>query len=163
MIHRILIVGFGNPFMGDDGVGTAVLRRLAALAPPSSVRLADGHTDGLTVGELWHGEEEVWLIDGQASDGVPGTVTETSHDGLSRRRQRHESAHGLSLPECIAWLRVADARFEKVRFRLFAVEVQVIGPTEKLSAPVEAAVEPLARRIAELWSGPDRMDSTARV
>ena len=41
MQQRVLIAGIGNIFLGDDGFGVEVIKRLAAEALPDWVRIAD--------------------------------------------------------------------------------------------------------------------------
>ncbi|HEU5041742.1 MAG TPA: hydrogenase maturation protease, partial [Gemmatimonadales bacterium] len=47
-LARTLVLGLGNPLMGDDGLGLAALERLATrwVVPPE-VQLLDGGTGGL--------------------------------------------------------------------------------------------------------------------
>ncbi len=42
MSGRVLVAGVGNIFLGDDGFGSAVARRLAGASLPEGVRVADG-------------------------------------------------------------------------------------------------------------------------
>jgi len=41
MTRRMLIAGIGNIFLGDDGFGPEVAKRLAAVSLPGWVRVAD--------------------------------------------------------------------------------------------------------------------------
>jgi hydrogenase maturation protease len=47
MSRRILVAGVGNIFLGDDGFGVEVARRLALEHLPSCVRVADFGIRGL--------------------------------------------------------------------------------------------------------------------
>jgi hydrogenase maturation protease len=72
---RILIACIGNIFMGDDGFGTEVARRLAGRALPSDVVLKDFGIRGL---DLTYALLEPWdlviLVDACGQGGEPGTV-----------------------------------------------------------------------------------------
>src|SRR5262249_22430018 len=47
MTGRMLIAGVGNIFLGDDGFGPEVAKRLAAVSLPGSVRVADYGISGM--------------------------------------------------------------------------------------------------------------------
>ncbi len=69
----VVVVGTGNPFRRDDGVGVAVLERLAHVVP-DAVRLAerDGEPTGLL--GAWDGARLAVVVDAVAPDGAPGTL-----------------------------------------------------------------------------------------
>jgi hydrogenase maturation protease len=72
----LLIVGIGNIFLGDDGFGVEVVRRLASLPLPPGVRVADFGTRGLHLAFelLGQPEEATILVDATPRGGEPGTV-----------------------------------------------------------------------------------------
>src|ERR1700728_3547844 len=72
----ILIAGIGNIFLGDDGFGVEVARRLAATNLPESVRVVDFGIRGLDlVYALQDGYDTTILIDAFPSGQEPGTVS----------------------------------------------------------------------------------------
>jgi len=72
---RSLIVGFGNPLRGDDGVGLAALRLLEEGALPEGVRCADVGIGGVAlVHELQAGWDRLVIIDAVQRGGAAGTV-----------------------------------------------------------------------------------------
>lgn len=72
---RSLIVGFGNPLRGDDGVGLAALRLLEAGPVPDGVRCADVGIGGVAlVHELQAGWDRLVIIDAVQRGGAAGTV-----------------------------------------------------------------------------------------
>jgi len=78
---RILIAGIGNIFLGDDGFGVEVVRRLAAAGLPESVRVVDFGIRGLDlVYALQDGYETTILIDAFANHQPPGTVSVVEPD-----------------------------------------------------------------------------------
>lgn len=152
MSGRILVVGYGNPMMGDDGAGPAVLERLREMDPPTWVRIVEGHTDALNLRAAWSGESEVLLVDALCSGRPVGTVHVVSNDELLAAPQPHATAHALSLPESIRWLRLVYPELEAVRFRLWGIEVRHARLGEGLSEPVKQGVREAAAAIAALWS-----------
>ena len=72
---RILVAGIGNIFMGDDGFGMEVARRLAGRALPAEVVVKDFGISGIDLTyALMDPYELVILVDACARGGEPGTV-----------------------------------------------------------------------------------------
>jgi len=76
MSQDLLIVGIGNVFLGDDGFGVEVVRRLASQPLPGGVRVADFGTRGLHLAFelLDRPEATTILVDATQRGGDPGTV-----------------------------------------------------------------------------------------
>src|ERR1017187_3844291 len=106
----LLIVGLGNPLMGDDGVGALLAESLAqSLAGHPRAEVLIGGTDLLRCAGEIEGRERVILIDALESDSA-GEITLTDEDppeGLS------VGTHSLSAPAAVRLLRrlMPDVRF----------------------------------------------------
>lgn len=76
MNHRMLVAGVGNIFLGDDGFGVEVAKRLASEALPDWVRVADFGIRGIHLAyELLEKRYETTiLVDVTPRGGEPGTV-----------------------------------------------------------------------------------------
>lgn len=146
----MLIVGLGNPLMGDDGVGHAVVEQLRrSLANRHGVRAEHGGTDALRLPSLWHGEEEVWLVDAVSSQTPPGTIHRLDHQALLAVPQEHCHAHRLSLPESLRWIALAVPEMASVLYRFWGIEVRSVSLGGELSPVVAAAGEQVAAEIAD--------------
>jgi hydrogenase maturation protease len=79
---RVLVAGIGNVFLGDDGFGVAVARRLAARPVPPGVLVADFGIRGL---DLAYALQEEWaaviLVDAAPRGHAPGTLYVIEPDG----------------------------------------------------------------------------------
>jgi hydrogenase maturation protease len=72
---KVLVAGIGNVFMGDDGFGCEVVRRLSERGLPQSVEAIDFGTGGTDLGfALTEGYDAAILVDTVARGGAPGTV-----------------------------------------------------------------------------------------
>lgn len=70
-----LIAGFGAELRGDDGVGLAVVRRIAERPLPDGVRAVEIGIGGIAlVHELLAGCDRLVIVDGVRRGGAPGTV-----------------------------------------------------------------------------------------
>jgi hydrogenase maturation protease len=76
MSSGVLVAGIGNIFLGDDGFGVEVVRRLASKPLPPGVRVADFGIRGLHLAFelLEHPEDTTILVDVTPREGEPGTV-----------------------------------------------------------------------------------------
>jgi hydrogenase maturation protease len=75
MSGRVLIAGVGNIFLGDDGFGVEVARRLAAEDLPDWAHVVDYGIRGMHLAyDLANGYESAILVDATARGGEPGTV-----------------------------------------------------------------------------------------
>jgi hydrogenase maturation protease len=75
MTSRMLIAGVGNIFLGDDGFGVEVARRLATEDLPEWVRVADYGISGMHLAyDLANGYETTILIDATSRGDDPGTI-----------------------------------------------------------------------------------------
>ena len=72
---RTLIACLGNIFLGDDGFGVAVARRLASEDLPAGTRLTDYGIRGMHLAyDLADGWDTTILVDAAQRGGQPGTV-----------------------------------------------------------------------------------------
>lgn len=77
MAPSVLVAGIGNLFLGDDGFGPEVVRRLAEQEPvPEHVRVVDYGIRGMHLAyDLLDGYETLILVDALPGDGPPGQVS----------------------------------------------------------------------------------------
>lgn len=99
---KTLVIGIGNEFRGDDGVGRKVARRLAA-REWQGIEIRESSGECFSLMELWTDSEKVILIDAIRSGAVPGTVQrfEAGARPLPTEFIQQCSTHALSLPEAV--------------------------------------------------------------
>ena len=74
-MKRILVAGIGNIFLGDDGFGVEVVRRLAKRALPAGVEIADFGIRGMDLAyALMDGYDAVIMVDIASRSEAPGTL-----------------------------------------------------------------------------------------
>ncbi|MFC7529944.1 hydrogenase maturation protease [Actinoplanes sp. GCM10030250] len=72
---NVLVAGIGNLFLGDDGFGPEVVRRLAAEPARPGVRVSDYGIRGMHLAyDLLDGYDLLILVDALPSAGTPGEV-----------------------------------------------------------------------------------------
>ena len=143
----ILIAGIGNIFLGDDGFGCEVARRLAVRNLAEGVRVVDYGIRGFDLAyALLDGDDVTILVDATPRGGAPGTLYTIEPDleqldDLEGQGQMVET-HGMNPLKVLAMVRACGGAFKRVL--IVGCEPETFGPEEGqmgLSAPVEAAVD----------------------
>lgn len=145
------VLGIGNPLLGDEGVGLAILDALAARAP-EGVELIDGGTSGLFLLPLVERADELLVLDAVVSGAAPGTVVVLEGGQLPRLLRSRLSPHQLGLLDVLAAARLCGR--EPTRCTVVGVEPASVEVRWGLSEPVAAAVPDAANTawaVLEAW------------
>lgn len=132
-----LVIGLGNPLMGDEGVGWHAVQALAPCLPPDTEALWGG-TDLLRLAGAIEGRTRVILVDALLDPGEPGVVS--VFHGLAGLDEHTGHAHHLSLAESLRLLRLDSPALDSTRFTLVAISVASSSFGAELSPPLAAAL-----------------------
>jgi hydrogenase maturation protease len=158
---RAVVIGIGNPYRRDDGIGPALVAALERFRPPGvSLTVADGEPSQLL--EAWSGASLAVVVDAVLCEmPAPGRIHRTAlgpvvgdpvvGDAAPGSRAA-ASTHGLGIPDA---LRLAEALDQAPgRLVVFAVEAADIGFGPGLSPAVAACLPELTRAVlTELAAG----------
>ncbi len=152
---KTLVIGLGNPILGDDGVGWRVVEEVARrTAGRPEVETDCVALGGLSLMERLTGYERVILVDAIHTGQKPaGTVSRFLLSDLPDLTAGHSaSAHDTSLRNALNVGRSMGIPLpEDSQIHVIAVEVQnVYDFSEKLSPPVEAAVSVAVESVLQL-------------
>ena len=140
--RRRVIIGVGNEYRRDDGIGPAVVEHLREHAPGSVVlTVTDGEPTQLL--DAWDGADLAVIIDAVLCEpSVPGRIHRTE---AVPQHAATPSTHGLGIPDAV---RLADA-LDRAPRRLvvYAVEAGDIGFGRELTPAVAAALPTVARAV----------------
>jgi len=166
---QMLIVGLGNPILGDDGVGWRVAEAVSAQSgiplgdaplPGLSTRKPDPVTieryslAGLSLMERLTGYDHVIIIDslntGQRTQGEVVTFTLADMDDLTHGHSA--SAHDVSLKNALKMGRdMGEPLPEDAHVHIVAIEAQHIYDfKEELTSRIAAAVPVAVRKVLDL-------------
>ena len=159
MTNRVLVAGVGNIFLGDDGFGVEVARRLASAELPDWVRVADYGISGMHLAyDLADGYGTTILIDAAPRGGQPGTLTvlevdrehrpELAAAGGPLQGSRMFDAHGMQPDLVFGVLDMLGA--ETGRILVVGCEPARLDHGIGLSEPVAAAVDEAVRVVKTL-------------
>ena len=155
MSRRILVAGVGNVFLGDDGFGVEVVRRLGGRELPEGVEVADFGIRGMDLAYALQDDYKlVVFVDATPRGGEPGTVyliePEIEEDG-----EVSLDTHGMDPLKVIKLSRALGA--EPTRTLVVGCEPRVVLSGEdyddmlmELSEPVQVAVEEAVKMVESL-------------
>jgi hydrogenase maturation protease len=142
-----LIIGVGNEFRGDDGVGIIVARRLRAQTP-ANVTILEASGEGAALMEAWEGAALVLLIDATRSGSPPGTIHRfDAHAEPLPSRFFHYSTHAFSVAEAVELARALDQL--PPRLIVYGIEGKNYTAGEGLSPEVEKAADSVIPRVLQ--------------
>jgi hydrogenase maturation protease len=142
---RILVAGIGNVFLGDDGFGVEVAKRLAARSFPAGVEVADFGIRGMDLAfTIQDGYDAVILVDAAPRGEAPGTLS-VIDAGTAPEGEPVIEAHGMDPVRVLAFARSMGGKIppttvvacEPSEVMTGASDEDIVG---ELSAPVEAAI-----------------------
>jgi len=152
---RVLVAGVGNIFLGDDGFGVEVVRRLAEHEMPEGVEVKDFGIRGMDLAYALHEDyEAVVFVDAVPRGEEPGTVyliePEIEDDG-----EVSLDTHGMDPVKVIKLSRALGAK--PTRTLVVGCEPRVVLSGEdyddmlmELSEPVQAAVGEAVKLVESL-------------
>ncbi|MGI5161607.1 hydrogenase maturation protease [Microbispora sp. CA-102843] len=146
---RTLVAGVGNVFLGDDGFGVAVARRLAAAGVPDGVEVGDFGIRGIHLAyELTSGYDLTILVDAIPGGRAPGTLS-VLEPTSPEAAPAFVDAHAMT-PDAVLTLASGLDLPPGDRVLLVGCEPADVSPGMDLSPPVAAAVPEAAALVLEL-------------
>jgi hydrogenase maturation protease len=150
----MLVLGIGNPLLGDDGFGVEVARRLKEAGELAGVEIVDGGSQGLYLLPYLQGRSHIIVADAIAFGGAPGEIVRLNADQIPARLQVKVSEHQISFHEVLALMQLLGE--DPKEFIFFGVEPKSNEWGDGLSPEIAAAVDPVIEKIKEqiaIWKG----------
>jgi hydrogenase maturation protease len=151
MTATTLVVGLGNPILGDDGVGWRVAEAVKARLDDSAVDVICLSLGGLALMEHLAGYRRAIIVDAMTTGAAPGSLHSLSASEMDELSVQHTaSVHDLSLSAALVFGRKLGLELPE-DIRVIGVEAEPdFDFGETLSAPVEQAM-PAAVRAVMAW------------
>jgi hydrogenase maturation protease len=160
---KILIAGIGNIFMGDDGFGCEVARRLAQRPLPDGTRVNDFGVRSFDLAyALMDGYDATVLIDAVARGGPPGALYVIEPDvnelNESGPQAMMVEAHSMNPMRAISLAQSMNGELKRILLvgcepATFAPEEGRMGLSAAVEAAVQEAVEMVESLVAEIQGG----------
>lgn len=150
-MDKILCIGIGNRYRGDDGAGVAVAQQLSARVD-AGIECVESSGEAATLIELMQGRNCVLLFDAVCSGARPGTLHRfEAHREPLPAAFFNISTHGVSVAEAIELARALGQLPEQVI--VYGIEGGRFESGMSMLPQVKQAVPVLVNRILEEIAG----------
>lgn len=142
---KLLVIGVGNTYRGDDAAGMLTVRLLKDMGLDSSM-VVEQSGEGAALMETWKGAETVIVIDAISSGRPAGEIHRLDPTLRPLPAQIfHSSTHAFSLPDAIELARALNEL--PPRLLVFGIEGQSFQAGAELSPEVSAALPNAAKLV----------------
>jgi hydrogenase maturation protease len=142
-----VVIGVGNEYRRDDGVGLAVAARLRGRVP-AGVDVVGCELEPSRLIDAWRGARVALVVDAVRSGAEPGTLYRfDAGEGPIPASVFRSSTHAFGVGEAVELSRALGTLPGRVV--LYGVEGAEFGAGEGLTVAVAAAVEPAAEAVLE--------------
>jgi hydrogenase maturation protease len=142
---HIVVIGVGNEYRGDDGLGPCVAREMRRRGL-TGVRIVEESGEGASLMRAWQGTDCVFIVDAMSSGEPPGSFHrfDVSTSGLPKH-SFHYSSHAFGLVEGIEMAR--QLKQLPAMMIVYGIVGESFDPGVGLSDPVVRAVPELITMI----------------
>ena len=149
---KTIVIGLGNPILGDDGVGWRVAEEVHNLLDPAlHIDVDYLSLGGINLMEHLIGYERVILIDAFFSDEEPGSINVSKLQEIPNYSAFHTtSTHDTSLQNALKLGKDLGADLPEDVIVVGITTKRVYDFSEELSPPVEKAIWKAAELVMEL-------------
>jgi hydrogenase maturation protease len=136
---NIVVIGVGNEYRRDDGVGVVTARRLRAQLP-AEIKIIEASGEGVSLLDAWQGAASVVVLDAAHSGAPPGTIHrfDASTEAIPTAFLNY-STHAFSVAEAVELARVLHQL--PPRLIVYGIEGSNFAAGVGLSPAVEAVVD----------------------
>lgn len=149
---KALVIGLGNPILGDDGVGWRIAESVRSQIDPAlQVDVDCLSIGGISLMEHLVGYESAILIDAFVGDEQPGSILVSKLEDLPNYSAFHiTSVHDTSLQNAMKLGREMGAELPENITVVGVAARHVYDFSEELSAPVEEAIPKATQIVVDL-------------
>jgi len=155
MKKETIVLGLGNPLMGDEGIGVKLIEILKSVSADfPEADFVDAGTGGMSLLHLIAGRKRAVIIDCAIMGEKPGTIRRFSPDEVKTVKQlRHLSLHEVDILKVIELARRLEECPEEIIF--FGIEPESLEQRMALSQTLTALLDRyLATITAQLAESP---------
>lgn len=150
----IIVIGLGNPLMGDEGIGIVLIEKITEMAAAGkipgteNVQFHDGGTGGMNLLHTIAGRKKAILIDCALMGTEPGTLRRFTPEEIQTvKKLAHLSLHEVDILKVIELAKQLDECPEEMVF--FGIEPQEITQRMDLSDPLKARIDRYIQAVLE--------------
>jgi len=141
---KTLILGIGNPILGDDGIGFRVAQELSERFKKGNrdIDVKDANTNGLNLLDIIVGYDKVIIIDAiKTENGAPGEIYKLRPEDFTNTVHLATSPHDTNLATAIEIGKELLAEQMPKEIVIFAIEIEpVLKFTEEMTERVKEII-----------------------
>ena len=148
----IKIIGFGNIFMGDDGIGVRVIEELQQqqiFKDNENIELIDGGTSGIDLVFMLQNAAKVIIIDAvDAGQKVAQIVVFSPYEIAEFKKKifKSYSLHDIDLAEAFELVKTLNLPAD---IKIIGIKPKKIGYSDKLSPEIENSIQAIISKVKE--------------
>jgi hydrogenase maturation protease len=148
----IKIIGFGNIFMGDDGIGIRVIEELKQqqiFKDNENIELVDGGTSGIDLIFMLRDVAKAIIIDAVDAGQEVAQIVVFSPNEIKEFKKKifkSYSLHDIDLAEAFELVRSLNL---PVDIKIIGIKPKKVGYSDKLSPEIEKSIKALISKIKE--------------
>lgn len=147
--EQTLIVGVGNPLLGDEGIGCLVIERLSQMSMPADVSIVDCGCDLLNLASYIDRPQRIIVIDAVRAAGKPGQIYRFDFNELDEIQTKSASAHQLRMVDALRLLKQTYRSLTCCEITIIGIEPGALGLSTELSEQVKENIANLTRLVLE--------------
>jgi len=144
---RTIVVGIGNPILGDDAIGLHVVKSLKKLIDDPTITIEEAHTGGMNLLDLIVGYDRAILVDAISTpEGDIGDVMVL--DPMEVPSSHSANPHDVSFPEALEVARKMGGKRIPDEIVLVAINIRPSfdffeGLSDEVTASIPIALDRL--------------------
>lgn len=141
-----LVIGLGNPLMGDDGVGVEFARYLKETGVNPDTEVVEGGTPGFELLDELEKYEQVVIVDAVNTGRRPGEVVVFEAERLLELGDRKKlSLHQVGVDDVLKLARGLGADLSKIR--IVGVQPERVGEGEGVSEVLRVRFPEIRKKV----------------
>ncbi|BBM88251.1 hydrogenase maturation protease [Candidatus Uabimicrobium amorphum] len=141
----MLIVGIGNSYRGDDGIGPWIVQQLHKIDLPAHIKVKELCGDGAELMEMWRGHSKVIVVDAVQADCDCGELfCIKAHEEQVPGDFFHYSTHAFSVAEAVELSKALQELPAEVNI------YGIAGENFAMGGEISDAVRETANKVVEL-------------
>jgi len=146
-LRKVLLIGIGNEYRSDDGVGLVVARKIHEKLIPSVI-VKEESGEGAALMESWQGFQNVIIVDAVSSGAIPGTIfrIDANKETVSIKFF-HYSTHAFSVAEAVELARTMNVL--PLKLVVYGIEGNNFSAGTAISLFVQQAVNKIIKQIVK--------------
>lgn len=155
---RQIVIGIGNQYRSDDGVGIVIARRIRHWT--DRFRVVEASGEGASLMEVWADQDHVVVVDAVRSGSAPGRIHRLDANAVSIPSEFFNySTHAFSIAEAVEMARALGTLPK--RLVIYGIEGKSFAAGTSLSPEVANVVDQVVDQVSrELSETPSQSNAS---